>query len=337
MFTIIGADGKEYGPVTADKIREWIIAGRANAQTQARRDGESAWSTIGSLPEFASYFGATPPPLGSTPTAFAASAAAPQRRSVNYKAYAAAIAASGARVDVFECLSRSFSLLTGNFLPLVGVTALVVIVQFVIGMVPILGAIAGILLGGVFYGGLYYYYLGKMRGQPREVGDGFAGFKLAFGPLVLAALIQFALMAALALVFMAPFLGFFVSAIILQHNGAEAALPVLSVPLIALISVGVLFVIYVGVSLCFTYALVIDKGLGPLDATLTSWRVVTSNWFSVFFTLVLGGILAALGVILLFVGVLLTIPIAIGAILYAYEALFNTPEANAALEANTTR
>lgn len=65
MFTIIGADGKEYGPVPADKLREWIASGRANAQTQCRREGEAAWSTLGSLPEFAASFASTPPP---TPT-----------------------------------------------------------------------------------------------------------------------------------------------------------------------------------------------------------------------------------------------------------------------------
>ncbi len=62
MFSIIGADGKEYGPVPAEKIREWIAAGRANAQTPVRRDGEAAWSTLGSLPEFHSPI--TPPTAG---------------------------------------------------------------------------------------------------------------------------------------------------------------------------------------------------------------------------------------------------------------------------------
>jgi uncharacterized RDD family membrane protein YckC len=52
MFTILGADGKEYGPVTAGKIAEWIAGGRANLQTQARRDGETEWKTLGDFPEF---------------------------------------------------------------------------------------------------------------------------------------------------------------------------------------------------------------------------------------------------------------------------------------------
>jgi len=79
MFTILGADGKEYGPVTAGKMHEWIAGGRANLQSKARRSGETEWKTLGDFPEFGD-FGAnsgggagTPPP----PPAFAASPATP--------------------------------------------------------------------------------------------------------------------------------------------------------------------------------------------------------------------------------------------------------------------
>ncbi len=61
MFTILGADGKEYGPVSAGRIAEWIAGGRANLQTQARRSGEQEWKTLGDFVEFNPA--ATPPPL----------------------------------------------------------------------------------------------------------------------------------------------------------------------------------------------------------------------------------------------------------------------------------
>lgn len=70
MFTILGADGKEYGPVTAGKLHEWIAGGRANMQTQARREGEAGWKTLGDFPEF-SQFGTTgnttPPAIPALP------------------------------------------------------------------------------------------------------------------------------------------------------------------------------------------------------------------------------------------------------------------------------
>jgi len=334
MFTIIGADGKEYGPVTTEKIREWIAAGRANAQTQCRREGEAAWSTIGSLPEFSASFTA-PPPFAGAPAGAAPVASSEQvRRVVNSKVYADVIQASGARVDVFECLSRAFKFWTSNFLPVVGVTALIIILQAVIGMIPLVGMLSGLLLNGVFYGGLYYYYLGKMRGEHRELSDGFAGFTRALGPLVLSSLLQSGILIALMLVFFAPLFGVAISAAIANSAGGSNPfehLPTLAGPMLAYVVIGGLVMLYFAVSFSFAFALVIDKGLGPWTALVTSWRVVTRNWFAVFFTLLLGAILGVLGIIGLFIGILLTIPITIAAVLYAYEMLFSTPEADAHL------
>lgn len=53
MFTIIGADGKEYGPVSAEQIRQWIAENRLNRDMKVRRDGATEWQRIGDLPEFA--------------------------------------------------------------------------------------------------------------------------------------------------------------------------------------------------------------------------------------------------------------------------------------------
>jgi uncharacterized RDD family membrane protein YckC len=68
MFTIIGGDGKEYGPVTVEQIRTWIAAGRANLDTQARALGTDEWRRVGDFAEFAPG-GSAPPVLpGSAPT-----------------------------------------------------------------------------------------------------------------------------------------------------------------------------------------------------------------------------------------------------------------------------
>ena len=54
MYRIIGADGREYGPVPADQLRRWVAEGRANAATQALAEGATEWKPLGSLSEF--YF-----------------------------------------------------------------------------------------------------------------------------------------------------------------------------------------------------------------------------------------------------------------------------------------
>jgi len=81
MFTILGADGKEYGPVTAGKLHEWIAAGRANLQTKARRDGETEWKMLGEFPEVSQFgtTGSTPPlePTATTPASVPSTGATP--------------------------------------------------------------------------------------------------------------------------------------------------------------------------------------------------------------------------------------------------------------------
>src|SRR6266481_279088 len=53
MYTIRGADGREHGPVTADQVRQWIVEGRANAQTKVRAEGSADWKLLNEFPEFA--------------------------------------------------------------------------------------------------------------------------------------------------------------------------------------------------------------------------------------------------------------------------------------------
>ncbi len=65
MYKIIGADQKEYGPISAEQMRQWIAEGRINAQTQAQAAGETTWKSVSMFPEFAASFSAAPPPLPS--------------------------------------------------------------------------------------------------------------------------------------------------------------------------------------------------------------------------------------------------------------------------------
>ena len=61
MYKIIGADGAEYGPVSAELLHQWIQQGRVSLQTQAQLEGSADWKPLSSYPEF----GAVPntPPM----------------------------------------------------------------------------------------------------------------------------------------------------------------------------------------------------------------------------------------------------------------------------------
>jgi len=63
MYKIIGADGKIYGPASAEQLRQWLAEGRANAQTQTLAEGAPEWKPLALLPEFVGHFAPATPPV----------------------------------------------------------------------------------------------------------------------------------------------------------------------------------------------------------------------------------------------------------------------------------
>jgi len=49
MYKIIGANQSEYGPATAEQVRQWIAEGRIHADTLAQAAGDTAWKPIASF------------------------------------------------------------------------------------------------------------------------------------------------------------------------------------------------------------------------------------------------------------------------------------------------
>jgi len=74
MYKIVGADQKEYGPVSLEELRNWISEGRANGQTLAKVEG-GPWKPLSAFPEFADLPGAAPasavPPGAAPPPSLA--------------------------------------------------------------------------------------------------------------------------------------------------------------------------------------------------------------------------------------------------------------------------
>lgn len=63
MYKIIGADLKEYGPITGDQLRQWISEGRVNGDTKVQPEGSTDWKRMSELAEFRSALpSASPPP-----------------------------------------------------------------------------------------------------------------------------------------------------------------------------------------------------------------------------------------------------------------------------------
>ena len=63
-YKVMGADGHEYGPVSAEEIRQWIMDGRLEKKSPVKPPDSKDWVFLSSLPEFAGAFHPAQQPFG---------------------------------------------------------------------------------------------------------------------------------------------------------------------------------------------------------------------------------------------------------------------------------
>lgn len=305
MYKIIGADQKEYGPVTADLIRQWIKEGRANAQTVAKFEGTDAWLPLGDFPEFATDFGmpapAFPPlvPPGPTPEP-------------TFNPYTPPLD-NDFSIDAPDCIGRGWRLFQANVGLFVGATLLLFLIGFGCGMIPILGALANLVISGPLYGGLYMLMIKRIRGQEAAISDLFEGFSKAFLPLMLGQAVIGILSFLSAFLFIAA-----VGAMMVLHRPMFLPFGIL------LAIIGIIPAVYLATCWLFTLPLIIDRGMDFWPAMELSRKTVARHWWQVFILLILSGLVSLAGVLLCGVGMLATFPICIAALMFGYEDIFNS-------------
>lgn len=130
MFKILGADGKEYGPVTVDQVKQWVNEGRANHETMALKVGEFGWKPLAQFADLAGLFGTQPPAL---PTAPAGAAAAAAFRAPVAAAFRAPVA-DAFRAPVADDRDHALQLVKGPAIALL-VTAILGMVGNAIGLI----------------------------------------------------------------------------------------------------------------------------------------------------------------------------------------------------------
>jgi hypothetical protein len=305
MFKIIGGDGKEYGPVTVEQLRQWVVEGRANATSLVRRETESNWQTLGSLPELAAVFSA--PPI--------TSASASDQTGTPYD--------GDYDLDVFGCLSRGWEVMSANFGLFVGAGAIyLLIIGGLSGLaqIPFIGpvfSIVSLIITGPLVAGVYMLILRLMRRQRGDIGDIFNGFRDNMGQFILGHIIPALISGACAL----P--GAILTAVpivIMVHNDAPSA------GLIALAAAGLLLasipLLYLSICWAFTIPLIADRRLDFWSAMKASRAQVGRHWWTIFGLAVVVGLVNCVGLLVCCVGTIITMPLAFAVMLLAYETLF---------------
>jgi uncharacterized membrane protein len=287
MYTILGSDGKEYGPVSADQLKSWIADNRVNADTPVKMEGLTDWKRVGDLPEFQT-----------------ASQAAAQSST-------ATTGSTGTgELDFGGCISGAIDLLKNNFMLCISGAVLIFLVTILINapnlcfglikgmvgdnwlstslsvLIQAVTSIVGFAICGPLYGGTYGFFLKILRGESATATDVFAGFKQQhFQQLVLCGVVMGVI----------SFIG-----------------------LLLCVLPGIYFI----VAYVFAPVLVIDRGMPFWDAMELSRQTVTKNWFLFASLLLVLSLMSAAGVLLCFIGLVVTMPLLYSGLMIAYRQVF---------------
>jgi serine/threonine protein kinase len=215
----------------------------------------------------------TPPVIGAAPDS--APAAAP-----DVAAFIQAALARDYSLDINHCLKRGWNLVISDFWPIIGVSALIWLISSFAT-----SSVIGIIIRYPLTGGLWLYYLKRIRGIPTNIDVAFSGFRVAFLQLVLVGLVAHLLL----------LLGF-----------------------IALIIPG----IYLWVSWAFAAALVADQDIDFWPAMGLSRKVVSKHWWKFFWFLIVLVLIHLAGFLCCWVGIFVATPVCLAAMAYAYEDIF---------------
>ncbi len=313
-YKIIGADGKEYGPITADTLKQWMAQGRVNGETKVLPEGGTEWIRVAEIPELATASPtANPVPPVATP---AGEGGSPLPTDVGERDY---------DLDLGGCLARAWALVTGPQMWLViGGVAIWLLIQIgVSGLaaIPLIGllfSLASLIFGGPLMGGVYYFLLRCLRGQPAEVVKIFDGFRSQLGQLIVGQLVV-VILTCLAIL---PGLGLVTAGIfpLFMDRGIEG----IGIALIALGVVTILVpAVYLSVSWFFTLPLILDKRLDFWPAMQLSRRVVGRHWWTLLLATIFMGLLCAVGMLLCCIGTFFTVPLALAFAMCCYERMFS--------------
>lgn len=326
MYRILGSDGNEYGPVSAEQLRQWIAEKRVNGETRVQGD-DGVWRFLREVTELVVLL--QPPVLPSSPPV--SSTEAPSIPSDFQGDYA-----GDYDLDVVACLTSAWRLFQRQFSTLFGPTMMHVLILFgltIFGALPYIGvlfSLCSLVIGAPLMAGLYVVYLRVIRGETPPLGSLFDGFRRMFGNLFLGQWVQ-AILTFLPL--LAGFIVLFFSVgltVIMGFAKGSASWPAFAVlaPGLGLILLGLPFTVFLTVNWMFALPMILDQRVDFWTAMKRSWRQVSRHWWSCLALLVVISILNFFGTLCCLVGLLVTVPISILATMYAYETVIHGRKAS---------
>ena len=301
MYSIIGGDGKTYGPVPPSEVERWIREGRADARTKVKREGENEWRELGTLEDFFPKTVPLPPTLGRP--------AGPRHFAIQ----------SG--LGIGSCVGMAWGAYRQDPWRITGVVVLTFLAQVLMNNIPVAGLVLAFLLNGPILGGLYYFCRQSLHGSATGAGDVTGTIRERFLPCFLVTTVS-------NLLAFGPFLLGVIPAVALaagmegmdwsklaERPGLAAAM---ALPLLG----GFFAMLYLLLLWSLAVPLAACSSMDFWEALKTSWNGVRANLLRYIGLLLVLALLNVLGVVCLVVGLFVTVPLTLLATMAAYDHIF---------------
>ncbi|MEL0119859.1 MAG: GYF domain-containing protein [Opitutae bacterium] len=315
-YYIVGADGKEYGPVNEEDLRSWIDQGRAKETTLCRKGKDGDWKPLWKIINIGANF-ETPHPVQNT--------VQESNPEVvwDYITLRNQLLQRDAKISIGKYISKGWQLMNKRMGLLLGAT----IVAWLLVQVA---SVAAIVLYGPIMGGLYWIYLCVLRDQHTTFEDLFSGFSHSFKKLFLAFLYQVLLAIAVAL----PGLILAILGFALTYAQFDAANGDYNQTFPWFIGGGISFSLLIAIlplivlSWLTLYALpiIMEYRLTAWEAVKLSAAIGRRQVFKGMVLMFVNAILASTGIVLLFLGVIFTAVWGQAVVLVAYDELFGNAD-----------
>jgi uncharacterized membrane protein len=217
-------------------------------------------------------------------------------------------------VAPMECLKGGWALIKDQYWLFVGMALITIIIG---SAVPF-----GILMGPMMCG-LNLAFLQRMEGKTIEFGTLFKGFDY-FGDGMIAALLHYVPM----IIIIAPF---YIAMVVAQigmmaTNQRDGPNPAALLGFFGVFAIGfpimMILIIILSIGFAFAYPLIVDRKLSGTNAVKLSFRAGMANFWRLFGLLLLGGLMAFVGVLFCYVGLIFVLPINFAAMAVAYQQVF---------------
>ncbi len=227
----------------------------------------------------------------------------------------------GYSVDIGQFIKRGWEICQSNLGPFIGFLLLTAVIGGALGLIPGVGSIASIIIGGPLNAGYLIVAYKIAKKQPTTFGDFFKGFQNAyFLPTFLATIV----MTLLFLVcFMPAGVGIGILAATAEAGGEPNPALVIAVGVLSLL--GLIAILYLSVAYMFAIPLIVGRRMSFWPAMEASRKLIGKQWFGFFGFVIVLGLLNMVGLLVCGLGLLVTAPLTSCSIAAAYESIVGLP------------